>query len=214
MAGKLMPNIFYNLKCDWSSVSCCWFALVAHPVRRPQHHELHLRWLHSTTQMSSSLWGGGQWLCQAGGHGLVPGHGHHQPQHSVSVLQIHTSGGCWSWWRLSCEDVQHVRDGSLHQLRLWQIRLPGNIGNTVWSGLFWEVEERFHRWHLTVTFSTTFSWWFSGMVYMIGLFIGSYIIGYAGDKFGRKKTMMISLLFLIIGGSLAGIMPYYSLYVV
>ena len=52
------------------------------------------------------------------------------------------------------------------------------------------------------------------MVYMIGLFIGSYIIGYAGDKFGRKKTMMISLLFLIIGGSLAGIMPYYSLYVV
>ena len=52
------------------------------------------------------------------------------------------------------------------------------------------------------------------MVYMIGLFVGSYIIGYAGDKFGRKKTMMISLLFLIIGGSLAGIMPYYSLYVV
>ena len=49
---------------------------------------------------------------------------------------------------------------------------------------------------------------------MIGLFVGSYIIGYAGDKFGRKKTMMISLLFLIIGGSLAGIMPYYSLYVV
>ena len=49
------------------------------------------------------------------------------------------------------------------------------------------------------------------MVYMIGLFIGSYIIGYAGDKFGRKKTMMFSLLFLIIGGSLAGIMPFYSL---
>ena len=52
------------------------------------------------------------------------------------------------------------------------------------------------------------------MVYMIGLFIGSYIIGYGGDKFGRKMTMMFSLLFLIIGGSLAGIMPYYSLYVV
>ena len=42
-----------------------------------------------------------------------------------------------------------------------------------------------------------------GTLYMVGLFIGSYIIGYAGDKIGRKKTMMISLLFLIIGGALA-----------
>ena len=55
---------------------------------------------------------------------------------------------------------------------------------------------------------------FIGSLYMVGLFIGSYIIGYAGDKIGRKKTMMISLLFLIIGGALAGVMPYYSLYVV
>ena len=55
---------------------------------------------------------------------------------------------------------------------------------------------------------------FIGSLYMVGLFIGSYIIGYAGDKVGRKKTMMISLLFLIIGGALAGVMPYYSLYVV
>lgn len=49
---------------------------------------------------------------------------------------------------------------------------------------------------------------------MVGLFIGSYIIGYSGDKIGRKKTMMISLVFLILGGALAGLMPYYSLYVV
>ena len=49
---------------------------------------------------------------------------------------------------------------------------------------------------------------------MVGLFIGSYIIGYSSDKIGRKKTMMISLLFLIIGGAFAGVMPYYSLYVV
>ena len=57
---------------------------------------------------------------------------------------------------------------------------------------------------------------FIGTLYMVGLFIGSYIIGYAGDKIGRKKTMMISLLmlFLIIGGAFAGVMPYYSLYVV
>ena len=52
-----------------------------------------------------------------------------------------------------------------------------------------------------------------GMVYMIGLFIGSYVIGFASDKFGRKITMMTSLLFLILGGSLAGLMPTYPLYV-
>ena len=46
-----------------------------------------------------------------------------------------------------------------------------------------------------------------GMVYMIGLFIGSYVIGFASDKFGRKITMMTSLLFLILGGSLAGPFP-------
>ena len=51
------------------------------------------------------------------------------------------------------------------------------------------------------------------MVYMIGLFIGSYVIGFASDKFGRKITMMTSLLFLILGGSLAGMMPTYPLYV-
>ena len=51
------------------------------------------------------------------------------------------------------------------------------------------------------------------MVYMIGLFIGSYVIGFASDKFGRKITMMTSLLFLILGGSLAGLMPTYPLYV-
>ena len=54
----------------------------------------------------------------------------------------------------------------------------------------------------------------TGTVYMVGLFIGSYIIGYAGDRWGRKLTMMISLLFLILGGTFAGVMPYYSLYVV
>ena len=53
-----------------------------------------------------------------------------------------------------------------------------------------------------------------GMVYMIGLFFGSYIIGYSGDKIGRKLTMMLSLGFLVIGGALAGVVPYYSLYVV
>ena len=55
---------------------------------------------------------------------------------------------------------------------------------------------------------------FIGTIYMIGLFFGSYIIGYAGDKIGRKLTMMLSLLFLTTGGALAGVMPYYSLYVV
>ena len=49
---------------------------------------------------------------------------------------------------------------------------------------------------------------------MIGLFIGSYLIGFASDKFGRKMAMMWSLLFLILGGSLAGLMPTYPLYVV
>ena len=53
-----------------------------------------------------------------------------------------------------------------------------------------------------------------GMVYMIGLFIGSYVIGFASDKFGRKIAMMSSLLFLILGGSLAGVVPTYPLYVV
>ena len=49
---------------------------------------------------------------------------------------------------------------------------------------------------------------------MIGLFIGSYVIGCASDKFGRKIAMMSSLLFLILGGSLAGVVPTYPLYVV
>lgn len=62
--------------------------------------------------------------------------------------------------------------------------------------------------------SDTWKKGFVGTVYMVGLFIGSYIIGYAGDRWGRKLTMMISLLFLILGGTFAGVMPYYSLYVV
>ena len=48
---------------------------------------------------------------------------------------------------------------------------------------------------------------------MVGLFIGSYVIGFASDKFGRKVAMMVSLLFLILGGALAGLMPTYPLYV-
>lgn len=54
---------------------------------------------------------------------------------------------------------------------------------------------------------------FIGVMYMIGLFIGSYIIGFISDRFGRKIAMMGSLVFLALGGSLAGIMPFYSLYV-
>ena len=50
-------------------------------------------------------------------------------------------------------------------------------------------------------------------MYMIGLFIGSYIIGFISDRFGRKIAMMGSLVLLALGGALAGIMPYYSLYV-
>jgi len=54
---------------------------------------------------------------------------------------------------------------------------------------------------------------FIGVMYMIGLFIGSYIIGFISDRFGRKIAMMGSLVLLALGGALAGIMPYYSLYV-
>jgi len=52
-----------------------------------------------------------------------------------------------------------------------------------------------------------------GVMYMIGLFIGSYIIGFISDRYGRKIAMMGSLVLLALGGSLAGVMPYYSLYV-
>lgn len=54
---------------------------------------------------------------------------------------------------------------------------------------------------------------FIGVMYMIGLFIGSYIIGFISDRFGRKIAMMGSLILLALGGALAGIMPNYSLYV-
>lgn len=33
-----------------------------------------------------------------------------------------------------------------------------------------------------------------GSVYMIGLFFGSFILGYSGDKFGRKLTLIAALL--------------------
>jgi len=54
---------------------------------------------------------------------------------------------------------------------------------------------------------------FIGVMYMVGLFIGSYIIGFISDRFGRKIAMMGSLVLLASGGALAGIMPNYYLYV-
>jgi len=53
-----------------------------------------------------------------------------------------------------------------------------------------------------------------GSSYMVGLFIGSYIVGYLSDfLLGRKKTLMISIVVMVMGGAGAALMPNYIGYV-
>ena len=42
---------------------------------------------------------------------------------------------------------------------------------------------------------------------MVGLFIGSYIIGFTSDRWGRKPAMMGSLVVLAASGAAAGLAP-------
>ena len=43
-----------------------------------------------------------------------------------------------------------------------------------------------------------------GMMYMIGLFLGSLVVGFAADRYGRKPTLMISMMGLSLSGIFAG----------
>ena len=54
-------------------------------------------------------------------------------------------------------------------------------------------------------------------VYLAGMLVGSFPIGILSDKFGRRPLLMVTLLFLAVGGSLPYFFPadpsYYPFFV-
>ena len=46
-----------------------------------------------------------------------------------------------------------------------------------------------------------------GATYMIGMLLGSFVIGLVSDYFGRMKALMLSIILVAVAGSLGAFMP-------
>ena len=46
-----------------------------------------------------------------------------------------------------------------------------------------------------------------GASYMLGMLVGSFVIGMLSDKIGRKKTLMMSVVLVSMSGLIGAFMP-------
>ncbi|XP_057339223.1 organic cation transporter protein-like [Microplitis mediator] len=101
------------------------------------------------------------------------------------------------------EAVQHVKDFESKPkiVSCSSFTFDDKEGSTIVSEWQLVCDKKLHR-------ANTF------LVYSLGIMIGSAILGVYADKYGRKKSLIISIILQIIVGPLTALVPWFWAYVV